>query len=67
MKTILTAAVVAAFAAGSADAATTPPAVAAPLATPPAASSVFVDLAVLGYDPGRFRPDYTGRFPYRRS
>lgn len=28
-------------------------------------SSVFADLQGLGYDLGKFRPDYTGRFPYR--
>jgi hypothetical protein len=32
---------------------------------PPAAGSVFTELADLGYDLGKFRPDYAGRFPYR--
>lgn len=32
---------------------------------PPPAGSVFADLAALGYDLGKFRPDYAGRFPYR--
>jgi hypothetical protein len=27
--------------------------------------SVFGDLAALGYDLGRFRPDHAGRYPYR--
>jgi len=31
----------------------------------PPASSVFADLQGLGFDLGKFRPDYTGRFPYR--
>jgi hypothetical protein len=30
-------------------------------------SSVFADLQGLGYDLGKFRPDYTGRFPYRQG
>ena len=58
MKTILAATVAAVLAAGSA-AASTPPAVASP------AGSVFAELADLGYDLGKFRPDYAGRFPYR--
>ena len=32
---------------------------------PPAVGAVFADLAALGYDLGKFKPDYTGRFPYR--
>jgi hypothetical protein len=31
----------------------------------PAAGSTFADLAAMGYDLGKFRPDYDGRFPYR--
>lgn len=34
-------------------------------ATPPPAGSVFADLSALGYDLGKFRPDYPGRLPYR--
>jgi hypothetical protein len=68
MKTILAVAAVAtAFAAGSAAAATTPSALPAPVETPPAVGSVFADLAAFGYDLGKFRPDYGGRFPYRRA
>jgi hypothetical protein len=68
MKTILAAAAVAAtFAAGSAAAATAPSALPAPMETPPAPGSVFADLAAFGYDLGKFRPDYGGRFPYRRA
>ena len=66
MKTILAvtiAAVAAVLAAGSAAASTTPPAVASHEALP--AGSVFAELADLGYDLSKFRPDYAGRFPYR--
>jgi hypothetical protein len=56
---LATMAIAAAFAAGSAAASTTP------LATSPAPGSVFADLAAFGYDLGKFRPDYAGRFPYR--
>ena len=31
----------------------------------PGVGSLFADLAALGYDLGKFRPDYEGRFPYR--
>ncbi len=63
MKTILAATIAAVLAAGSAAASTTPPAVASPEAR--LAGSVFAELADLGYDLGKFRPDYAGRFPYR--
>jgi hypothetical protein len=60
MKTILAAAVVAVtLAGGSASAAT--------VEAPPSGGSVFADLAAFGYDLGKFRPDYDGRFPYRRT
>lgn len=36
-----------------------------PAAESPSAGSVFADLAALGYDLDKFRPDYAGRFPYR--
>ncbi len=66
MKTMLAAAGIAAtLAAGAAAASTTPSARAAPADTPPAVGSVFADLAAFGYDLGKFRPDYAGRFPYR--
>jgi hypothetical protein len=60
MKTILTAACLAAmFAAG--------PASATPTDSRPATGegTVFDDLSALGFDLGKFRPDYAGRFPYR--
>jgi len=70
MKTILAvatiAAVLAAGAAAASPAPPAPPAAAFPIAgAPPAAGSVFAELADLGYDLGKFRPDYAGRFPYR--
>ena len=55
----------AAFAANSAAASTTPLAIPAPAETPQVAGSVFADLTAFGYDLGKFRPDYAGRFPYR--
>jgi hypothetical protein len=64
MKTILAAAAYSAIMAGSAAATTTPSAGPAP--TAPAVGSVFTDLAGFGYDLGKFRPDYAGRFPYRQ-
>ena len=67
MKTIFAAAAVAALTAGSAAAATAPSALPDPTETPAAAGSVFADLAAFGYDLGKFRPDYGGRFPYRRT
>ena len=68
MKTILAAAAVAAsVTAGPAAAATTPSALPTPMETVPAVGSVFADLAAFGYDLGKFRPDYGGRFPYRRT
>jgi hypothetical protein len=63
MKTILAAAAFATFAAGSADAATTPSAGPAPAIAAPVAGSVFAELEGLGYDLGKFKPDYAGRFP----
>lgn len=66
MKSTLAALTITASAAGVAGASTIPPAASVPAEAPPAAAaSVFADLAALGYDPGRFRPDYPGRFPYR--
>lgn len=61
MKTILAAGTIAAVAAIAA----TPPVISAPAETPPAAGSVFADLAALGYDLGKFRPGHQGRYPYR--
>jgi hypothetical protein len=67
MKSIVTAlAIAASAAAGVTGASAIPPAVSVPAEAPPAAAgSVFADLAALGYDPDRFRPDHPGRFPYR--
>ena len=66
MKTIIrAAAIAAAFAADPAGATTTTSAIAPPMVAAPAAGSVFADLAAFGYDLGKFRPDYSGRFPYR--
>ena len=67
MKTILAAATVAAaLAAGAAAASPAAPAVASPEAAAPVViDSVFAELAGLGYDLGKFKPDYVGRFPYR--
>ena len=60
MRSIFATAFVLAIAGGNAAAATGG-------STPSATigSSVFADLQGLGYDLGKFRPDYTGRFPYR--
>jgi len=66
LKTMLAAAGIAAgLATASAAAATTPSAGPAPADAPPAVGSVFADLEGFGYDLGKFRPDYSGRFPYR--
>jgi hypothetical protein len=61
MRSIFAAACVLALAGSSAMAAggSTPSAT--------AGSSVFADLQGLGFDLGKFRPDYTGRFPYRQG
>lgn len=58
-----TLAVTAAMSIGAASASTQVLPLTAP--TSRAIGSVFADLAAFGYDLGRFRPDYTGRFPYR--
>jgi hypothetical protein len=62
MKTTF-AALVIAMLAGPAAAAETAPS--APVETPPAVDSVFEELAAFGYDLDKFRPPYSGRFPYR--
>ncbi len=64
MKSFLAAAAVLAALAGPTTG-SAPAATPAPHEPPPAASSVFTDLSAFGYDLGRFRPTYTGRFPYR--
>ncbi len=66
MKTILAATtVVVILVASGAVASPAPPSVDAPEAFAPAAGSIFAELTDLGYDLGKFRPDYAGRFPYR--
>ena len=60
MKALLAAACLATcLAAGLARAA---PAAAGPMT---GEGTVFDELSALGFDLGKFRPDYTGRFPYR--
>ncbi len=61
MKSILGAACLVVLAAGpSAPAATAPP------SAVDTVSTVFVELETLGFDLGKFRPDFAGRYPYRR-
>ncbi|HET7717152.1 MAG TPA: hypothetical protein VFK86_16130 [Bauldia sp.] len=63
MRTMLVALAVMAALAGGSQAA---PSTALPEAPAQSArTSLFVDLSALGYDLGRFRPDYSGRYPYR--
>jgi hypothetical protein len=62
MRSIFTAACLVALASGSAMAVGSG---STPSAT--VGSSVFADLQGLGFDLGKFRPDYTGRFPYRQG
>ncbi len=65
MKTILAAAtVVVIFVASGAAASPAPSSVDAPEAIAPAAG-IFAELTDLGYDLGKFKPNYAGRFPYR--
>ena len=59
MKTVLAAACLAAIALAAPAGATPDPGTGAP------ANTVFTDLQALGFDLGKFRPDYAGRFPYR--
>ena len=66
MKTILAAATVAViFVASGAAASPAPSSVDAPEAIAPAVAGIFAELTDLGYDLGKFKPNYAGRFPYR--
>lgn len=59
MKSVLAAACLAAIALAGPAGATPEAAGVAPV------NPVFTDLQALGFDLGKFRPDYAGRFPYR--
>lgn len=59
MKSVLAAACLAAIAL-AAPAGATPEADGSVVTNP-----VFTELQALGFDLGKFRPDYAGRFPYR--
>lgn len=59
MKSVLAAACLAAITLAAPAGAT--PEGAGPAPTNP----VFTELQALGFDLGKFRPDYVGRFPYR--
>ena len=58
MRPVLAAAFLAAIALAAPVGATSETAVAAE-------NPVFTELQALGFDLAKFRPDYTGRFPYR--